>query len=124
MRFRDCVGNAKLFSAIFMEIQMFEPVAITVVLLFFSVLAFFTFYAPVRTAVLLIRKKNPLDRVSRLSYGASMLLSFPASGFALIVNVVPNSRYSDYTNLFLSISAYFFVQAVTMAVLMGKTRVH
>ncbi|WP_122761320.1 hypothetical protein [Pseudomonas viridiflava] len=103
---------------------MFEPVATTVVLLFFSVLAFFTFYAPVRTAVLLIRKKNPLDRVSRLSYGASMLLSFPASGFALIVNVVPNSKYSDYTNLFLSISAYFFVQAVTMAVLMGKTRVH
>ncbi|RMQ61378.1 hypothetical protein ALQ01_102811, partial [Pseudomonas savastanoi pv. glycinea] len=50
---------------------MFEPVVTTVVLLFFSVVAFFTFYAPVSTAVLLIRKKNPLDRVSRLSYGAS-----------------------------------------------------
>ncbi|WP_148193774.1 hypothetical protein [Pseudomonas syringae] len=103
---------------------MFEPVVTTVVLLFFSVLAFFTFYAPLRTVVSLIRRKNPLDRVSRLSYGISMCLSFPAAGFALIVNVVPNSRYTDYTNLFLSISAYLIVQAVTMAVLMGKTRAH
>ncbi len=103
---------------------MFDYVVNAISLLCFSTLAFFIFYAPLRTVVSLIRRKNPLDRVSRLSYGMSMCLSFPAAGVALIVNIVPNSRYTDYTNLFLSISAYLIVQAVTMAVLMGKTRAH
>ncbi|MCK0544431.1 hypothetical protein JTE78_17010 [Pseudomonas syringae pv. aptata] len=97
---------------------MFEPVAITAVLLVFLALGFFTVYAPIRTIASLIRRNNPIDRVSRFSYAMSTCLSFPAAGYAFLVAFVD----SDQTETFLWLSAYLFSQAIVMAVLMIKTR--
>lgn len=97
---------------------MFEPVAITAVLLFFLALGFFTVYAPVKTVISLIRRKNPLDRVSRFSYAMSTCLSFPAAGYAFVGAFLD----SDQTETFLWLSACLFLQAIIMAILMIKTR--
>ncbi|RMT08639.1 hypothetical protein [Pseudomonas coronafaciens] len=97
---------------------MFESVAITAVLLFFLALGFFTVYAPIKTIASLIRRDNPLDRVSRFSYAMSTCLSLTAAGYAFVGAFLD----SDQTDTFLWLSAYLFLQAITMAILMIKTR--
>ncbi|MCF5709213.1 hypothetical protein GIV19_18250 [Pseudomonas syringae] len=100
---------------------MFEPIVLTLVLVIFTTLIFLTFYAPVRTAILLIKRENPLSEVSRLWYLMSAGLSFMASGYALLINLVRHSKY-DYPVIFLSLSGYLLLQALTMAVMMCKSR--
>ncbi len=99
---------------------MFEPIALTIVLLTFAALVFLTFYAPVRATISLIRRENPFKTVSRPSCLMSAGLSFIASGYALVINLVPHAIY-DYTVIFLSISGYLLLQALTMAVMMCKS---
>ncbi|MEE4665997.1 hypothetical protein V2K62_25490 [Pseudomonas alliivorans] len=75
---------------------MFESITFTKVLAKFLLSVSFIFYAPVKTAVLLIRGENSLDADSCLWCLMPVGLTFIASGYPLEVNTV-HSAYHHRT---------------------------